>query len=81
MWPVKNYPYGFSRELFSDYVELDFEGIKAMAIKGYDEYLHMKYGDYMTLPPIEKRRGVMDAVKYRFVDVDYEQIIETWKKN
>ncbi|MBD5132145.1 MAG: LicD family protein [Clostridiales bacterium] len=41
--------------LYTDYVDLDFEGQKFKAIAGYDEYLKSLYGDYMTLPPEEKR--------------------------
>ncbi len=78
MWPVKNYPYGFSREIFSSYVDLDFEGMKGMSIQGYDRYLTEKYGDYMKLPPKEKRKGVMDAVEFKFVDVTYEDIIRRY---
>lgn len=34
----------------------DFEGIKLRGIKEYDSYLKQLYGDYMQLPPEEKRR-------------------------
>ena len=36
-------------------VEVDFEGLKANAFSCWDEYLHNLFGDYMTLPPEEKR--------------------------
>ncbi len=36
-------------------VEVDFEGFKAKAFSCWDEYLHNLFGDYMTLPPEEKR--------------------------
>lgn len=78
MMPVKGIPYGFPRELFSEYIDVDFEDIKVMAIAGYDKYLRMKYGDYMTLPPVDKQKGVMDAVCYEFVDVTYEDIIKEY---
>lgn len=42
-------------ECFSEEVEVEFEGKKYSAPKGYDEYLTILYGDYMTLPPKEKR--------------------------
>lgn len=34
----------------------DFEGKKYWGIKNFDEYLSQLYGDYMKLPPEEKRR-------------------------
>ncbi len=38
-----------------DDVELEFEGIKVNGLSCYDKYLTNLYGDYMTLPPVEKR--------------------------
>ncbi len=45
----------FDKDIISDYVFLDFEGRKYMVIQGYDSYLQELYGDYMQLPPEEKR--------------------------
>jgi len=44
-----------SKEDFEDYIDVDFEGYKFKAMAGYDDYLHNIYGDYMILPPMEKR--------------------------
>lgn len=41
--------------IFDEYVYLDFEGKKYEAIKNYELYLTLTYGDYMQLPPEEKR--------------------------
>jgi len=79
MWPVKGFQYGFPRRLFSEYIDLEFEGIKCMAISSYHEYLTMQYGDYMTLPPEDQRKGVMEAIKYEFVDVKYEDIMREYQ--
>ena len=35
--------------------ELEFEGLKVNGLSCYDKYLNNLYGDYMTLPPVEKR--------------------------
>lgn len=42
----------------------DFENIKLRGIKEYDKYLSRLYGDYMQLPPIEKRR-----VHYKIIEI------------
>ena len=40
---------------FEEYIELPFENINVMSIKNYDCYLSAAFGDYMQLPPEEKR--------------------------
>ena len=45
----------FSRDLFSEYVSLEFEGYKFLSMKLWDPYLKSHYGNYMKLPPVEKR--------------------------
>lgn len=51
-----NKPYGFPIEYFKELTEVSFEGESFMGSKYFDEYLTIKYGDYMKLPPIEKRK-------------------------
>lgn len=46
------------KEVFDDYVMLDFEGKKYPAFAGYDVYLKSLYGNYMELPPPECRVSV-----------------------
>jgi LPS biosynthesis protein len=43
------------REDFDDKVELDFEGEKFPAPKGYERCLKIKWGDYWQLPPEQDR--------------------------
>lgn len=45
----------FPKEWMDGYIELTFEGIKVMALKDYDKWLTMRYGDYMKLPPVEEQ--------------------------
>ena len=42
-------------EYYHETCEVDFEGCKFFAPKGYHELLTMWYGDYMKLPPEEER--------------------------
>lgn len=54
-------------DVFKSYVELPFEGNLFMCIKDYDAYLTQHYGDYMQLPPEDKR-------------ITHHQFKEYWKE-
>lgn len=43
------------RKNFDKYVELEFEGEFYKAFMGYKDYLTRMFGDYMKLPPLNKR--------------------------
>ena len=52
------YPSGkeiYRKELLASSIVLPFENTSIKAPIGYHEYLTYKYGDYMTLPPVEKQ--------------------------
>lgn len=55
---------------FEESFEIEFEGFMFYAFKGYKEYLRYSYGDYMKLPPAEKR-FTHPPTKY-CLDVDVE---------
>jgi len=42
-------------EVFRHFRDFDFEGRKFLGLENYDPYLSTIYGDYMKLPPVEKR--------------------------
>lgn len=57
MWPTpRNLDYEGKIEWYDGYVELEFEGCNFMVMHKYDEYLQLKYGDYMKLPPENERK-------------------------
>ena len=43
------------RSCVDSFVDVEFEGRKYKAIAGWDTYLSIRYGDYMTPPPEEER--------------------------
>ena len=45
------------KSVFSDVVQLEFEGIMVNEPIGYDKWLTKVYGNYMELPPEEKRKA------------------------
>lgn len=44
------------KSLFTDVIEVPFEGEMFFIPKQYDSFLKGRYGDYMQLPPIEKQK-------------------------
>lgn len=55
-FPACNRVYGYKKEWYEDTIEIVFESVPLMGCRKYDEYLTFLYGDYMKLPPIEKRK-------------------------
>ena len=45
----------YPRDLFTHFDEAEFCGYKMKIPKDYDKYLKAEYGDYMQIPPLEKR--------------------------
>ena len=45
----------FKSNIFDSYMTVEFEGRNYSIITEYDQYLTQLYGDYMSLPPMEKR--------------------------
>lgn len=50
---LHNHP--VSRKLFEESAHYMFEGLEFLSVKNADEYLTELFGDYMQLPPVEKR--------------------------
>ncbi len=61
---VNEYP----KEIFESAVYKSFEGFEMPLPAGYETYLHIAFGDYMELPPEEKRVPSHDGV---CIDVDH----------
>lgn len=58
----------YKKSLFGEPTELPFENIKILVPVNYDEYLTATYGDWKTLPPVEKRKSAHD-----FIELDFDK--------
>ena len=61
----------YPADLFEEFTELEFQGKRYSAVKKYREFLSIRYGDYMKLPPEEER-----VWKHRPLLVDFEHNYE-----
>lgn len=63
--------YGVKEKLkaedFAENIDVDFEDMKLMLFSGYESYLKNIYGDYMKLPP-EEKRVMCHGARYRRVE-------------
>jgi lipopolysaccharide cholinephosphotransferase len=50
----KNNQY-MSKAVYEEFIEVVFESKEYKAIKNYDDYLIMQYGNYMELPPVKEQ--------------------------
>lgn len=55
-FPVPGKENGYLRSCFEDLISTEFEKVQLMGMKDYHTYLSYKYGNYMELPPVEKRK-------------------------
>lgn len=55
-FPVPHNEKGYLRSWYDNYKDIEFEGHKFMVEAGYKEWLTQEFHDYMTPPPIDKRK-------------------------
>lgn len=77
-YPKKKCRYGMPSECFEEYIDIEFEGMLFKGFKQYDKYLKLLYGNYMELPPIEKRKGQLNPVVFSIKDDTIEEIVERY---
>lgn len=56
-FPTPNSEWGYYRCWYENSTDTLFEGKVFQGIKDYDSYLSFKFGNYMELPPIDKRKA------------------------
>ena len=64
LFPTRK-PYGFPIKYFEMLKDFEFEGQAFPGTIYYDEYLRIKYGDYMKMPPKEQQKA-HPVVKIKF---------------
>lgn len=55
-FPTPKGVYGYERKWYTNLSLYRFGDMRLPGAKDYDAYLRVKYGDYMKLPPVEKRK-------------------------
>lgn len=65
VWPVYGEREMIPSDVFSDVIEVEFEGEKFPAPIGYDIYLRSLYGNYKADPPIDKQKSHHVFVAYK----------------
>lgn len=55
-FPTPKGVYGYERKWYTDLSKYPFEDMELPGAKDYDRYLNVKYGNYMEMPPNEKRK-------------------------
>lgn len=81
-WRLKlrgSYKNIFPYEIFERNIELPFENTFIKVPIGYDEYLSMDFGDYMSLPPLEKQVPIHDYIVLDF-DRSYKLYVKKYEK-
>ena len=68
--PTPNGKYGYDRKWYEELGEIEFEGYKLPCALDYDSYLNCKYGDYMTLPPVQSRK-IHAISELKLLDKEY----------
>lgn len=71
MFPTFGKEFGYCRKWFEPGDDVRFEGHMFQCMKGAREYLEFSYGDYLQLPPVEKRK-VHPVSDIKVIDVVIE---------
>lgn len=70
-----NTRYGMPKRWMLERAEYDFEGKRFFGIQAADEFLTYEYGDYMTLPPEDKREPHAPVSSYDFAGLHEEALL------
>jgi len=65
--------YSMPKRWFTDLCDYEFEGCHFLGTRDYDECLFYQYGDYMTLPPEDKRES---HIPFSYINFGDEELGE-----
>ena len=68
-FPAPKKLHGYYRKWFAETAPISFEGKQFEGVKDYHGWLSYEFGDYMDIPPAEKRKA-HPVSEIRLVDVD-----------
>lgn len=68
-FPLPNHQIGYERCWYKKYTQIEFEHKKFMVESSYEKWLRAEFGNYMELPPIEKRKA-HPVSKLKLIDVE-----------
>lgn len=55
----------YPSDIYTNVIEIEFEGHQFPVPKNYDSFLRGRYGDYMELPPLEKRKPCHNIIEIK----------------
>ena len=67
----------YNSDLFENSTEVGFEGRMFPSPQKWNEYLTIEYGDYMTPPPTEKRKGGFHTIEIVDLNKDYTHYVKS----
>lgn len=71
-FPAPKAIHGYYRKWFAETAPILFEGILFEGVRDYDGWLQFEFGDYMKIPPEDKRKA-HPVTDIRLIEVEIEQ--------
>lgn len=71
-FPAPKKMHGYCRKWFAETAPIYFEGFMFEGVKDYDGWLRLEFGDYMKMPPQNKRKA-HPVTKIKLIDVEIKK--------
>ena len=70
--PLPNKGFGYERKWFEESGDYIFENHTLQGIKNYKDFLTFEFGNYMELPPVEKRK-VHPVSDIKLIQISFDE--------